>query len=59
MTGHVTTTVGAGPIRPFEAPMSDGRHMFSAGPDFAIAFTPEIAQQWIEQLTPIAAKDNT
>lgn len=54
MTGHVTTTVGAGPIRPFEEPTTDGRYMFGTGPDFAIAFTPEIAQQWIEQLQPIA-----
>lgn len=53
--GHLTTTIGAGPIQPFHAPASPtiGKG-FNMGPELAIYFTPEVAQQWIEQLTPTA-----
>ena len=59
MTGHVTTTIGAGEIVPFDQPATPliGKG-FNMGTELAIYFTPAIAQQWRAALHDIAEQDN-
>lgn len=51
--GHVSLSIIAGPLEPSEL---HPRNLFM-GSSLCVTIQPHIARQWIQALTPIAAKD--